>query len=215
VHIFSSPQPTPSLPGFTTWTITARSDVPGERILAMDFAGVRENDDPATGRGFFSLLPNLHQVNPNGVPTVSSDLNALFPAFGASAEHDSQFLIKTGEVIWLPTHAEESNRHLQAAWSWLDPPGESVDFAQLVLPNFQEFSFRGVVTLQLSTGLTEVNVSGQIFIESPLIPTDVDLGDRHRGSIIAHQFAVSSSPVTSRGATSWLLALALLRFRRH
>ena len=78
--------PTPGLPGFTTYTVTATVDAP---IVALDFAGDGSNN-PVTGRGFFGAL---NQVNPFGLATIFNDNNSLFPVIGSDAAQDSQFKV--------------------------------------------------------------------------------------------------------------------------
>src|SRR3989304_5381315 len=67
---------TPNLPGFKTFTLTAASDVPGEFIGVVDFIGDKDDANPQTARGFFGPM---NHVNPAGLATVFSDLNAIIP----------------------------------------------------------------------------------------------------------------------------------------
>jgi PEP-CTERM motif len=197
--------PTPGLPGFTTYTLTAASDQPGEFITAIDFAGNGSND-PLTGRGFFGT--SFNQVNPFGLSTVFSDINTLFPLVGADPKQDSQFLVNSTNVVVPPGLAEEGPYLMQAAFagSTVGGFGEVFPFVQLVLPSGgANIFYRGEFTVFRSgANVTLPESDGGIVIESPLIPIDVDLGDRAQGSVIDHQFAVSSSA----GDVAWSNLLA-------
>jgi hypothetical protein len=144
VMVSQTSEPTPELPGFTTWTLTATSDVPGENIAAMDWAGDPAENDPATGLGFFGPV---NQVNPFGLPTVFETFNFLFDAVGAEVKQDSQFLINTSQVSVPAGFAQEGSNILQAVWSWHNSPGLSVPFAQIVMSDVAALMYRGVISI--------------------------------------------------------------------
>ena len=99
----------------------------------------------------------MHQVNPNGVGTVFSDHNEMIDAIGSDSRHDSQFLFNTSDVLSIL--ADESDAGLQAAFAGFQPLGTTFDFAQIVVPDGEEVSFRG----QLGFSLEEVELPVQDF----------------------------------------------------
>lgn len=124
---------TPGLAGFKTYTLVATSDVAGEGIQGIDFAGDASND-PATGKGFFGPL---NQVNPFGSPTIYTDANNAIVGTGGNVLHDSQFMVNSQQVIVPAGFSEEGPNILQGIWSWDAPVGQSIAFAQLVIPTAQ------------------------------------------------------------------------------
>ena len=118
--------PTPGLPGYQTWTLTATADV-GEKIVGFDFVG-----DGAI-KGFFGAM---NQVNPVGQPTVYQDNNAIFGFVGADVSQDSQFRVISNTGIHLGD--AESGTKLQSAFNYntanIGLAAQVWDFAQLVIP---------------------------------------------------------------------------------
>jgi hypothetical protein len=183
----------PGLAGFKTWTLAANSTDP---IIAMDFAGDGSN-------GPEGFLGTMNQISPAGLPTVFSDLNDLIPVVvpGANALQDSQFSVFSTQVVVRPQSAEEGPNSLQAAWAWSTPQGLTVPVAQIVTKANDIVSFRGVITALVNGVETDFPVSGSVgfFVDpSPPIVDDVNLGNRIRGTTIAHQFVASGGeePIT-------------------
>jgi hypothetical protein len=156
--------PTQGLPGFTTHTVTATSTVPGELIQAVDFAGDGSND-PFNGRGFFGPM---NQVNPAGQSTIFD--NAICPLQCPDwGPRDSHFLPLVHQIVVPTGFAEEGPHILQAVWAWPQPVGQSLDFAQLVLPSSAPpVNYRGVfVVIRDGTVVELPEVSGVIPIPEP------------------------------------------------
>jgi hypothetical protein len=190
VTIESTSIDTPGLPGFKTWTLTALSTDP---ITAIDFVGDGRND-ASTGKGFFG---RMNQVGlPAGLHTIFEDGNVLIPIVGNPAgslvAHDSQFKVSTGAVVVPPGLAEESPNLLQAAWAWSAPQGNSVPFAQIVIPTGGgNVGFRGTVTALVNGVQTDFEVSTLCCFPTPVVVVDVDLGAKRAGLSISHTFSTS------------------------
>lgn len=151
--IYATAVPTPGLPGYETWTLTARAGA-GEKIVGFDFAG---------GGGTYGIFGPMNQINPVGLPTVFNDNNALFGLVGADASQDSQFKVKSTDGITIG--AVESPGRLQAAFNYLPayvPTGESWPFAQLVIPIAGDLIYYiGTLTVVDSSGTARlVQVAG-------------------------------------------------------
>jgi hypothetical protein len=132
-----------ALVGHSLWTLTAVSDNPNEPILGFDFSGDPDNNDPATGLGFFG---SMGQVNPVNIATVYQDNNVFFPLVGRNVNEDSQFLFNSNAVVPSAPASQEGPNILQATFAFADPQGLSVPFVQLVLPDRDSnISFRGDV----------------------------------------------------------------------
>jgi hypothetical protein len=169
--------PTPGLPGFTTYTVTATADAP---IVAVDFAGNGSND-PATGRGFFGVL---NQVNPFGLPTIFNDNNTVFSVVGSDPARDSQFRVNSSTVTDPAGLAEEGPNLLQAAWAWSTPQSNSVAFAQLVIPNtVGTVQYRGTVTVFRDGVNVDLPVTSGVLGRPPISYAIVGGQDRSRFSI--------------------------------
>ncbi len=151
----------PGLPGFKSFTITATSNVQGEQIQGVDFAGDGSND-PVNGKGFFGAM---NQLGPPVLNTTYQDNNALLGIVnpGHSAAEDSQFLIATNASnIAHPNGLdEEGPTILQGIWAWTDPQGQSVNFAQLVIPDAAQgtVTFRGSFSLNTPGGIVDSAIS--------------------------------------------------------
>jgi hypothetical protein len=137
VTISARHQPTPQLPGFSTWTISASCNLP---IHTFEFGPY------PTGlfrdHGFHGLM---NQVNPNGAPSVFQDTNAFFAWVGADPLQDSQFLVKSLDVSHTSGPASESGNILTAAFSKPGYFGTNIDFAQIVKPDNSIVTFLGRV----------------------------------------------------------------------
>jgi hypothetical protein len=184
---------TPGLAGFQTWTLAANSTDP---IIAIDFAG----DGSSGPLGFYG---KMNQISPAGLPTVFSDFNDLIPVFvpGSNAQQDSQFSVISTQVVVPPGVAAEGPNSLVAAWAWSTPQGLNVPLAQIVIKANDLVDFRGVITALVNGVQTDFPVSGSVgfFIDPPPpIVDDVNLGNRIRGTTIAHQFVASAGeePIT-------------------
>ena len=146
--------PTPGMPGFITYTVSATADAP---ITAIDFVGDGSNN-PATGRGFFGPL---NQVNPFGLPTIFNDNNVFFASIGSNPARDSQFSVSSSSVVVPPGLTEEGSNILQAAWAWTAPQANSIAFAQLVVPGSAgSVQFRGAITVLRNGVQTDIPVQG-------------------------------------------------------
>ena len=130
--------PTLNLPGFRTYTVTATSTVPGEAIHVVDFIGDPDNNNPATARGFFGPM---NQVLASGMPAVfDANINPFdeIPPPEPSL-HDSHFLIldamRSGINVTIPApFFKESTGSLRAIYAGDVALGQSIEFAQLVIP---------------------------------------------------------------------------------
>jgi hypothetical protein len=157
--------PATGLPGFTTHTLTATSDVSGELIHAVDFVG-DGNNDPATGKGFFGPMyqhtfPLPAIFKPDGIPPLIPD---LFPS-----RDDSQFLVGSTTVVVPPGLAEEGPNLLQAAWAWSTPIGQSFELAQIVVSNASTtpVTYRGTFAVTRNGFIVDTpEVTGML----PLVP---------------------------------------------
>lgn len=154
----------PNLPGYKSYIITATSTIAGEEIHGVDFAGNGTDNDPATGKGFFGAI---NQVGPPLINTTFTDNNPLIPLLnpGKSSAEDSQFLIATAAAnVAVPSgFAEEGSNILQGIWAWTSPQGQSVPFAQLVIPNGGTVFYRGSFALATPRGIIDSpNISGII-----------------------------------------------------
>jgi hypothetical protein len=188
ILITQTSEPTPGLSDYTTWTLTATSDVPGEYILAMDWAGEPSNNDPATGFGFFGMM---NQVNPFGIPTIFSDNNLLIDIIGGERKQDSQFLVNGNQVLIPSGYAQEGPDILQAVWGWLVSPGLSVPFAQLAIPDAAQVNYRGVINVERGgIGVGEA-VSGTLGIPNmPPVAHDAEIGTNN-AAIVHHLFTAT------------------------
>ncbi len=154
-------EPTPGMDTHDTWILTANSDQP---MQGFDFAGDGSNE-PATGRGFFGPM---NQVNPFGTPTVYSDSNAIVNQVPTPDPNryktDSQFIVRSGDVVVPAGFAEEGANILQGIWAHSAPVGTTFDIAQLVIPKAAAatVSFRGQITTLEGTAIVENNVSGTV-----------------------------------------------------
>lgn len=161
VTITQTYDPTPGLPGYTTWVLTAHSELP---IMDFDFIGFRGDNDPSVGLGFFGPL---NQVHPFRLSTVYQDLNPVFPLVGADVKQDSQFLaVTTGNMVTGSIFREDSPSVLQGAFGRFMPPlGNTVPFVQLVIPHGGRVTYRGKIT---DVNLRTTLVSGELV--APPVP---------------------------------------------
>jgi hypothetical protein len=127
--------PTPGLPGFKTFTLTAHANNP---ITAFNFVG-DGNNDPATGLGFFGPM---NQVHPFGLPWIFD--NYIPGPITFNPLLDSHFLVSSAAVVVPPGLAEEGPNILQAAWAWSTPQSNSIPFVQIVTAG--QVCYRGQVT---------------------------------------------------------------------
>jgi hypothetical protein len=145
IRFEATSEPTPGLPGYNTYTLRAISDQP---MQGFDFAGDGSNRAPHA-RGIFV---HMNQVNPFGTPTVYSDNNAIINQVPSPDpnryKQDSQFIVRTGDVVVPAGFAEESSYHLQGIWAHAAPVGLEFDIARLVIQTgvVGILPFRGVIT---------------------------------------------------------------------
>lgn len=132
---------TPGLSGYTTYSLTAVSDVEGELISVIDFIGDKDNTDPETARGFFGDLNQLEAGGPG--TTVFNNFNFAF----AEPLQDSQFRESSNNVI-VAAQFEDTGA-LRAAYSYADPSQLSLPLAQLTIPDAAAgtVNYRGVVSV--------------------------------------------------------------------
>lgn len=149
VIITSSGAPTVGLPNYTTYTLTATTDI--GQIQGFDFAS-----QPAYG-----LFGSMNQVNPAGIATIFTDANAFFPFVSADVSQDSQFKFASSAVTVPAGFASESATSLRAVFAASAPLGASVPFAQLAIPNSSgNFNYVGQIQTVLGGIVTDVNVAG-------------------------------------------------------
>jgi hypothetical protein len=189
---------TPGLSGFRTWTLTAASDDP---VTAIDFVG-DGNNDPASGRGFFGPL---NQLMAAGMPTPWQDFNAFLPQPDGPMQ-DTQFMVVSGQVVVPAGLAEENGNLLQGAWAWSVSPGNSVPFAQLVIPSEGTVNYRGAVTALVNGVQTDFPVSGMVPMGTggvPPVAVDAPSLAGTAGALFSHQFTTSAgdTPITWEGLT--------------
>jgi hypothetical protein len=170
VSITTQLQPTPGLSGFTTAILTAVSDNSAQPILAFDFSGHPDDNNSATGKGFFG---SMNHVTPAGMAMIFSTNWDPLIGFLVDAPilrgQDSHFLINQTAVIPGLPHQQEGPEILQAIWAYPEPQGLSVPFAHLVVPNAaaSSVSYRGIVLVGEAGSSIELNVSGLINVPEP------------------------------------------------
>lgn len=149
VIITSSGAPTVGLPNYTTYTLTATTDI--GQIQGFDFAS-----QPSFG--FFGAM---NQVNPAGIATIFTDANAFFPFVGADVSQDSQFKFASNAVTVPAGFASESATSLRAVFAASAPIGASVPFVQLAIPNSSGFfNFVGQIQTVVGGSVIDNNVTG-------------------------------------------------------
>ena len=190
--------------GHSLYTLTAFSDNPNEPILGFDFSGDPDNNDPATGLGFFGPMSQVNPLAPE-FSTVFQNNNALFVAANPPRQvnEDSQFLFSTTDasVVASTPASQEGANILQATFAFTDPKGMSVPFVQLVIPDAATGSigYRGDVLVGQSGQGVNWRVQGGIFDRPPFDPpplvADVFDNTNFLGEIINLQ-PVNSIPGT-------------------
>ena len=113
VVVTSTGVATTGLAGYTTYTMTASTDVGGIQGIDATFAGA------------------MNQVNPAGNASIFQDANGFFSFVGASVDQDSQFNWASGDVV--VARQGESADSLDGAFAWSSGGVVSVDFAQIVV----------------------------------------------------------------------------------
>jgi hypothetical protein len=182
-------EPTPGLPGSSTYTLRAISD---QLMQGFDFAGDGSNRAPFA-KGFFG---HMNQLKPAGQSTIYSDNNPIITALGGNPKQDSQFLVRTGDVVVPAGFAEESGFHLQGIWAHSAPVGAEFDIAQLVVPNFSPIFFRGVITTREGNSIVENSVSGRSLLPNELPPQVVDSTVNAVANIaVIHTFTASDAHI--------------------
>jgi hypothetical protein len=153
---------TPNMPGFRTYTLTATTD-DGSLIQGFDFASRPE----------YGIFGQMNHVNPADRPTIFQHNNGLFPFVGAVPAQDSQFMFPAITLTIPAGFASESNTRLRAVFASAAPIGQSVPFAQLVVPTVDNIlispggglNFRGQIQTVPSGGgpPRDNDVSGSFF----------------------------------------------------
>jgi hypothetical protein len=193
VTITSDVIDTPGLSGFKTYTFTALSD--GAPIQGFDFVGDPTAPvDPLTSRGIFG---SFNQITAP-VSTIWTDNDALLSILvpGSNAQQDTNFLFNSSSLLIIPGSARETATSLQAAFSTSSDFGQSVKFAELVVPVGSGLvSLRGVVGTR--DGM-EFPVSLGGTLPLPPLVVDTNLGDQTQGNLINHPFTTSAGalPIT-------------------
>ncbi len=194
-------EPTPGLPGFSTWTLSVSSSHP---LQGFDFAGDGSIRAPLA-KGFFG---RMNQLNPFGQPTVFSDNNTIInqvPTRDPNRyKQDSQIIGRTADVVVPPGFAEESGYHLQGISAHSAPVGPMFDIARLVIPNSgSAIVFRGVITTLEGAAIVENQVSGMFPL--PLLPlpqvADVTINAAAHSAVM-HTFT-ASDPNTPPEFIGW------------
>lgn len=150
--------------GHSLYTLTAVSDNEAQPILGFDFGGNPDDNDPATGLGFFGAMS---QVNPANSPTIYQDNNGFFAFVSRNVNEDSQFLFAPStdaSVVPSAPASQEGANILQATFAFVDPKGLSVPFVQLVIPDAAagSVSYRGDVLIGQSGAGVNARVSGSV-----------------------------------------------------
>lgn len=145
VVVTHSQSPTPGLPGFQTFIVTATSTIPGEPIHVVDFIGDPDNNDPNTARGF---VGPMNQVQIGGFATEFEDFFDLGTTVIPNADElramDSHFLYNSSTEVVVPAgFRKESNSLLRGLFAGTAPIGQTIEFAQIVVPNGSSVGYRG------------------------------------------------------------------------
>jgi hypothetical protein len=186
---------TPGLPGFRTFTVTATSG--GAPIQGFDFVGDPTAPvDPATSHGFFGQM-NQVTLFDGALSTIWTDHDAIIDLQpGLNRNQDSNFLFNSSSLLIIPGSARETATSLQAAFSTTTNFGQTVPFAQIVVPATAVAIpiFRGVVG---TTDGAEFPVSG--YVVPPITPviTPVDLGEIDHSTTIQANLQASGPHVWS------------------
>lgn len=152
LNIYGSAAPTVDLPGYTTFTLSVETDVAD--IQGFDFLGGEAVGD----YGFFGAM---NQLNPNGVATIFNDFNGAMPLVGRNSAQDSQFMLSSSDLLSI--RPSESASQLRGAFATFRPIGKAFSFAQIVVPDGDTVSFRGVLgydSQRTDLGLQEI--AGQV-----------------------------------------------------
>lgn len=136
LNIYGDAAPTFGLPGYTTYTLSVETDVAD--IQCFDFLG-----GGSSPRGFFGPM---HQVNPGGASSVFNDTNVSMPLFGYNSTQDSQLLFSSGDGLSIAP--SESANSLRGVLATFQPMGQNFAFAQIVVPDGGQVSFRGGVAYE-------------------------------------------------------------------
>ena len=113
VVVTSTGAATTGLAGYTTFTMTASTDVGGIQGIDATFSGA------------------MNHINPAGNAAIFQDANGFFSFVGASVDQDSQFNWASGDVV--VAAQGESADSLNGAFAWSTGGVASVDFAQIVV----------------------------------------------------------------------------------
>jgi hypothetical protein len=164
IQITSTHVPTPGLSGFSTYTVHAHSSAP---MQVFDFAG-DGTPDPQNGRGFYGAMNQIVLFG-GAISTIYNDNNAVIDSQpGQNHSQDSQFLVKSTDVVVPAGFSKESNTYLLGIWSHSAPVGNDADIAQLVIPttgSAPPIVFRGVISTLENGTFVDNPVSG--FVPEP------------------------------------------------
>jgi hypothetical protein len=155
---FQNGMPTPGLPDYTTYVLTATSD--GGPVKGFNFV--------SAGGLEYGYFGELNQAKPFGAATVFNDLpDFFFAAAGMNRLADSQFLAPAlGNLSGF--HVEDATT-LQGAWLTGSPAmaTTSLPFAQIVLRNGALLAYSGEFIVGALGGEQVLRVDGQFKVPEP------------------------------------------------
>jgi hypothetical protein len=149
--IEASHVPTAGLAGFSTWTLSATSNLP---MQGFDFGGSID--------GQFGFFGPLNQAPPSQISPFL-DLFAL-DFFAEFKPRDSHFKFFSSALTVVPGFTVDSTSALRAVFAAPAPFGTHVEIAQLVIADTAGsfVDFRGQVGFAQSTGQKAITVIGRI-----------------------------------------------------
>lgn len=154
--------PTPNVPGFSTYQVTAYSSDPTDKLIGFDFAG---------GNGTFGIFGSLHQVTPFGLSTIFADNNLAFLIVGAQVTQDTQFLVTTLDGTVESGTATENATSIKAAFMYSPANIASATnhwtFLQGVVPTGELIRITGTFTVRNQAGVDRLE---PFFAEANLCP---------------------------------------------
>lgn len=155
ITLETSHVPSPNLPGFSTWKVTATSAVP---MQSFQFSGTGTESS-------FGFFGPLNQVYPAGIPT---SFRYIFDAFFGIPldliQQDSHFIPFPVISPTSPDLVEDLTTRLRANFSIQTPVAGPLDIARLVIADSPNslVSFQGRFGFTAAANQAPVLVSGQI-----------------------------------------------------
>ncbi|MCC6683327.1 MAG: PEP-CTERM sorting domain-containing protein [Phycisphaeraceae bacterium] len=151
--------------GYDHYDVTATSDIIGQLVGGFDIT--------------FTAAA-MRQVNPAGNPSIFQDANGFFGFVGEAVPNDSQFKYLSSEVTAPAGVAFESGTQLRAAFVFpagSPKPGQSITFAQLVVPTgTNSITYAGGVSIAAAGGLTYAVEGDLLVIPEPASVALLSLG---------------------------------------